>query len=199
MGNVINTNLSYTKPLIPLDLNKVEYIIVHHAEASVAPPELIHEWHLANGWSGAGYNEYIRKDGTVYIMRGDNVGAQCANMNSISYGIGLEGDYEKELTMGTAQMDSLVERLIYNYTRLPFVKSINPHKQFVDTLCPGKNFPFELMMSKFRQKLHWATESFRKMRRNGIIIKETRFDDKLTRGEYFVLKAQEIDKNGGVK
>jgi hypothetical protein len=127
---------------IPLDLNNINYIILHHAESDTASPELINEWHLANGWKGGfGYNEYIRKDGSVYIGRGDFIGAQCLGYNSISYGICCEGDYQRIRLMPEVQKKALVERIKYNSKRFPNYKATIPHKQFVDTECPGLYFP----------------------------------------------------------
>jgi hypothetical protein len=142
---IIETNLNYRKPLIPLDLRQINYIILHHPSWSIASPRQIHNDVLIDpekkNWNGFPYNEYIEKDGTVYIGRGDNVGSQCAGMNSVSYGICCEGDYDVELTMPQAQKESLIERIKYNRSRFPNYKSTVPHKQFGDTSCPGKYFP----------------------------------------------------------
>lgn len=167
--NVIKTNFKYTKPLIPLNIKSINYIIVHHAEAVTASPEDIHEWHLSNGWSGAGYNEYIRKDGTVYIMRGDRIGAQCQGYNSISYGICCEGDYSKELIMPEAQKNSLVERIKYNSARFPNYKLTAPHYQFTSTECPGKNFPLAEILKRIEVKNMTVQEALKVLVDKGII------------------------------
>lgn len=139
--NIIKANLKFTTPLIPLDLNKILYIVLHHPAAITATPEQIHQWHLQNGWSGAGYNYYVRKDGTVYEMRGNNTGAQCLNYNSVSVGICCEGNYDIETTMPTAQFNSTVELIRQIRPNYPSLKSIVGHTQLVSTSCPGKNFP----------------------------------------------------------
>lgn len=144
--NVVNANLKYKEALTPLDLSKIQCIIVHHPAAVTYTPEQCHEDHLANGWAGAGYNEYIRKDGTVYIMRGDNVGAQCCSYNSISYGICCEGNYDIETEMPEAQFNALVERLKYHRQRLKNPVGIVPHSKLYPTSCPGKNFPTEKVL-----------------------------------------------------
>ena len=143
--NIIHANLNYRKPLIKLNLNKVFFIILHHVDIEYATPEQIHQWHLENGWSGAGYNEYIRKDGTVVIMRGDHIGAQCKNLNSKSYGIALEGNYDKETIMPPAQFKALVERLKFHKKRLPNNIEIVPHSKFSNTSCPGKYLNLDLI------------------------------------------------------
>lgn len=146
--NVIQANLKYNKPLIPLDIDGINYIIIHHPEASFATPEQIHEWHIANGWNGAGYNEYIKKDGTVYILRGDNIGAQSQGYNSISYGICCEGNYDIEIIMPELQKRSLIERIKFNRARFKNLKGVVPHWQFNHTSCPGKYFPMAELLKR---------------------------------------------------
>ncbi len=141
--------LQYKNPLTPLLPNNVAYIVIHHPAAVTASPQIIHKWHLNNGWSGAGYNEYIRKDGTVTIMRGDNVGAHCAdnkrNYNNISYGICCEGNYDIEKDMPQVQYDVLLQRIRVNQAKYKNA-TIVPHRQLTTTSCPGKNFPWEKLM-----------------------------------------------------
>ena len=160
------TNLKYQNPLIPLNLEKVIFIILHHADAVTATPEQIHSWHIANGWNGFGYNEYIRKDGTIYIGRGDNIGAQCANMNSKSYGICCEGDFSRETDMPEAQFASLVERIKYNKARFKNCVEVALHSKFYNTDCPGKYFPFRSVLEALNPKpdeLHVAVDMLVKM------------------------------------
>lgn len=141
--------LQYRNSLLPLPPNSVQYIIIHHPAAITATPEQIHQWHLNNGWSGAGYNEYIRKDGSVHIMRGEHVGAHCAdsnrNYNPISYGICCEGDYNKEKEMPKTQYNALIKRIRYAQQRYKNANVV-PHKQLTATTCPGKYFPWQKMI-----------------------------------------------------
>lgn len=162
--NIQFTNFKYTNPLIPLNLNKVLFIMVHHIDAEHATPQDIHQWHLANGWAGFGYNEFIAKDGTVYIGRGDYIGAQCANMNSKSYGIAVEGDYDKETQMPPDQFNSLVARIKYNQKRFPNFIRAAQHKEFVDTSCPGKFFPWQML------QVHLNSDVFPRLRVNGNFV-----------------------------
>jgi N-acetylmuramoyl-L-alanine amidase len=138
---VKNANLKYKQDLLPLDLDAMKYIVLHHLEAKTAAPEDIHAWHLQFGWAGAGYNEYIRKDGTVYIMRGDNMGAHAQGYNGTGYGIACEGNYDTETDMPQAQFDALVERIKYHKSRLGNVQVVR-HGDLNPTACPGKYFPF---------------------------------------------------------
>lgn len=138
MINIVKTNFQYTQPLIPLDLNNVTTIIIHHAEAFEASPDNIHSWHLKNGWAGAGYNFYVRKDGTVYEMRGLNIGAQCAGMNSKSIGICCEGNWEIDSELPERMMISLIDCINYVRSLLPNAIMIEPHMKFYATSCPGR-------------------------------------------------------------
>ena len=144
---LIRCNLKFNEPLIPLEIDKVKFLVVHHIKASKATPEEIHQWHLQNGWAGAGYNEYITKQGNVYIMRGDNVGAHCEGYNHCSYGIAVEGDYELEPTMPKVQYEMLVARAEINLKRFPKNCVLIPHRELGNTSCPGKNFPLKRLLS----------------------------------------------------
>lgn len=146
-------SFTYLKPLIPLDLNKVYFIMLHHVDAKFATAEDIDKWHKERGWNGPGYNEYIRKDGTLIIMRGDNIGAHCEGMNSKSYGIALEGDYDIEPNMPEAQFNKLIERLQYHKKRFPNKIEVCKHSKFVDTNCPGVFFPFKRVLEYLDDEL----------------------------------------------
>jgi len=188
---IVQVDLKYGRPLIPLDLERVQYIVLHHIAAKTATPAQIHQWHLDRGWNGAGYNEYIRKDGTVHIMRGDHIGAQCHGYNSKSYGIAVEGDYDKERFMPLAQMNSLAKRIAFHEKRLPNLKETVPHSAFAATACPGAHFPTKFVSAV---STHWAEEIYESLTTSyGLEIHEKRFDDKITRGEAMALIAQALD------
>ena len=191
---VIHTIFKYAKELIPLRLNRVQYITLHHTESTDTDPEEIHRWHLANGWSGFGYNEYIRKDGRVYIGRGDFIGAHTKNNNSISYGIAVEGNYDTEVVMPKQQFNSLVERVKFHQARFPKA-IVSPHKELTPTSCPGKYFPIrELLTSTVHHdevQEHWADKVYNELTKDfGLTIHEKRFDDSVTRGESMALLLQ---------
>ena len=79
-------------------------IILHHAAAVTCTPQQVHQWHLANGWTGIGYHFFVRKDGTVYRGRPeDTVGAHAGNNNYDSLGVCFEGSFDRE-TMPDAQL-----------------------------------------------------------------------------------------------
>ena len=164
----ITNELLPTKPLIPLDLSKVEYIVLHHADAKNCTWKDINAWHKTNGWNCAGYAEFISKDGTVYIMRGDNIGAQCQDWNSKSYGICCEGDFDID-EISQPQFDSLVERIKYNIPRFPCFKDVVKHSKLFNTTCPGDKFPFENVMAWVKHKELNFEESVKELVSAGII------------------------------
>jgi hypothetical protein len=141
---VVTKELNPKEPLITLPKSKVEYIVLHHAEATQCTWQDINAWHKQNGWSCAGYNEIIAKNGDVYVLRGDSIGAHTKGYNSNSYGICLEGDYSKE-QMPQEQYNSLVARLKFHIER--FKAKIVRHSDLNSSECPGKNFPFTQLIN----------------------------------------------------
>ena len=152
MSVILKFPESQTNNWIPLKKEKVQYIVLHHPKAITASPEDINKWHLIdNGWAGGfGYNEYIRKDGTVYIGRGENIAAHVAGFNSISYGVSVEGDFEVE-TMNQVQFDAVVARLKELKLKYPNAKIVR-HKDLQDSDCPGKNFPYNDILAWVNKK-----------------------------------------------
>lgn len=160
---VVPANLEWKEKLTPLKPEEVKYIIVHHAAVKEASPEAIHRNHIGRGWAGIGYNEYIRKDGTVYICRGDHVGAHTKGWNDKSYGICVEGNYEEETAMPEVQFNALVQRIITNKARFPNLEGIKGHKDFVATACPGKYFPMDKLLEavKIMEKIGLENKIYR--------------------------------------
>lgn len=125
---------------------KTTRIILHHAEATSCTPEQIHQWHLANGWSGAGYHFLVRKSGEVYRLRPEGkVGAHASGANSDSIGICFEGRYQSE-TMPKAQIDAGRELVAYLKGKYG-ISNVLRHKDVCSTDCPGANFPFDAIAS----------------------------------------------------
>jgi len=139
---VLNAGLKFTKPL--QKRSRTDYIALHHAAASTASVEAVHNWHLQRGFSGIGYHYYIRKDGTVYRGRPeDAIGAHVYGYNSVSIGVCAEGDYTKE-TMPAPQKEALISLVKDLKKRYPNARIVG-HKDLVATACPGNNFPLEEM------------------------------------------------------
>jgi N-acetyl-anhydromuramyl-L-alanine amidase AmpD len=201
---VNNPQLQFTGRLTPLNPANVRYIIVHHTAGQNTTAQDIHRMHISAGKLGAGYNEYIRLDGSVWIMRGDNVGAQTAGFNAVSYGIGCEGNYHANLReMPQVQFTALVERCVLHMTRFPNSPQLRRHRDLGATACPGAHFPWDKLRKEIELAMtplppiedegdcceheHWAEEYRQRLIDAGIAIHEKRFDDTITRGEVFAL------------
>lgn len=118
-----------------------EFIILHHAAASEASVTTVHVWHINRGWAGIGYHYYVRKDGSIYRGRPeDTIGAHTEGYNSRSIGICAEGNFEVE-AMPDVQKQAIIELLRELKQRYPNVQ-IKRHKDFANTACPGRNYPF---------------------------------------------------------
>ena len=137
--SIIETNLKFNGPLYPLD--NVTHIVLHHA-AGDGSVEAIHNYHQNhNGWSGIGYQLYVRKNGRIYRGRPiDKQGAQVAGHNRHTVGICFEGDFTKE-TMTPEQIAAGREAVAYCKSIYPSA-AVVPHNYFGGTACPGANFPF---------------------------------------------------------
>lgn len=117
-------------------------IVLHHTASKTATVESIHNGHLANGWAGIGYHFVIRKDGTIYRGRPENaVGSHVKDKNSKSFGICLEGDFDKE-HITSAQKKSVVALCAMLMDKY-YINKIIKHSDAFSTDCPGKNFPFD--------------------------------------------------------
>lgn len=184
---IIYPDLKFKGKLIPLDKNKVEFIFIHHPASISASIEQIHQWHLDRDFSGCGYNEYIRKDGKVYIGRGDFIGAQVAGMNSKSYGISLEGNYDIEEGPSDELYRILAERVIEAQRRFPKATTILPHSARANTSCPGKNFSMGKLydaITELNKKEMTAKEAINILVVEKVMLSPTYWENKLNEIEF---------------
>lgn len=122
--------------------NNPTFLVYHHAEASNCTVQDVHQWHLNNGWSGIGYNYFVRKDGNIYKGRPDNaIGSHCLHHNTNSLGICAEGDYTKEI-MPEVQKQALIDLGIYLKNKYN-ITAIYGHRELYATACPGQNYPLQ--------------------------------------------------------
>lgn len=134
--NVMDTNFSWASKL--QKGNKPNKIIVHHAAGDNKSVEDIHEAHLENGWAGIGYHYYIRRDGSIFSGRPEDVmGAHAQDNNENTLGVCIEGNFENEI-IGDEQYNSLMKVIEYLSIKYP-IQDIIGHRDVRNTLCPGKN------------------------------------------------------------
>ncbi|OOO66789.1 hypothetical protein BS638_06590 [Clostridium tepidum] len=120
--------------------NNPKSIVLHHAEASHCSVYDIHQWHLNNGWAGIGYHYFVRKDGSIWKGRPDNVvGSHVLGYNSNTLGICAEGSYMSE-TMPYAQKQAIVDLCKYLCNKYGISK-IYGHREVGSSNCPGTNYP----------------------------------------------------------
>lgn len=137
---IIDVNLNWGGALAKR--NKIDMIVLHHAAAKNCTIYNIHQWHLANSWSGFGYHYFIRKDGRIFKGRPDDtIGSHAKGYNSTSLGLCFEGDFEKEIPT-QAQIDAGLELVSYLKKKYN-IKKIKGHGELMASSCPGKLFPME--------------------------------------------------------
>lgn len=116
---------------------KTDTIILHHASAKFCTPEQIDSWHKERGWTCIGYHFLVKKDGTIYRGRPEDVvGAHASNHNSTSIGICAEGNFEIEI-MSEIQKRALIELVSYLKKKYNITKVLK-HKDVGATDCPRK-------------------------------------------------------------
>lgn len=151
--------------------HNVKYIFVHHAAARSCSAAQIHDWHLqrtdGGQWAGAGYNFFIRKDGSIWEMRGFNLlGSQAGrDWNPKSMGVCLEGHYDVESSVPTAQWNSLIDMIIVIMNKFPNINynlaNIRPHSDVSAKTCPGTNVSMSKLRRDVKDKLSSYNKSFK--------------------------------------
>jgi N-acetylmuramoyl-L-alanine amidase len=164
---IIKRNINWNGSLIPLNLNKVEGIALHHMAHPTWILEDVHLFHRdSRGWVGIGYNYWIAFDGMITEGRGLNQGAHVKGYNDKLIGIGFQGDYDGlNKSMPDAQFNAGMDLINWLQKKIPTIKEVNGHSRWQSTACPGKHFPLdEMINSKKRlpieQPSAWAKEAW---------------------------------------
>ena len=132
------------KVTIP-NIKEIKGIIIHH-EAGQMGFAGVNQYHKDKwGFKSSlgyyiGYTYFISKDGTIKQGRRDNEeGAHTRGYNEGYIGICLQGNFEIEnvLEVQYGALRGIIEHKLdeYNLT----YKNVHLHKEFANTLCPGKN------------------------------------------------------------
>lgn len=174
-------NLDWRQPLQPIR-RKITKIVLHHPAHMSWGAEEIHDYHKnKRGWSGAGYNYFVTKDGQVQELRGNHVGAHVKGFNDVSLGVCFQGNFDFE-EMDITQILAgawLIYKLIQD-NGLSLTDVIG-HKDLAPTNCPGKNFPLSAIKQRVLEHInpkniktddifgHWAEPSIRKAIKKGIV------------------------------
>lgn len=140
---IIETNLKFNSNYSVRNGDPSGFVL-HHAAAN-GSVEDVHNWHLSLGWAGIGYHFYVRKDGRIYRGRPENwIGAHTYGHNE-KIGVCAEGNFEEE-QMSVAQKDALIWLLEYLRSKYGDLEVFG-HKDLDATACPGKNYPFDQIVS----------------------------------------------------
>jgi len=196
------------------EMNKPQYIIIHHSATKQGDAETFRRAHKAKGWRDIGYHYVIGNgtysgDGEVETGRTEaEDGAHCSadGMNRKSIGICLVGNFDIDKPT-IAQMEAL-ERLcrdIMARYKIPVSKVLG-HGEVAATNCPGKNFD----MAAFRKRLevkkvekkdyegHWAQPYIEKAINAGYMTGypdgSFKPDNPITRAEFARVLSFIIDK-----
>lgn len=171
------------EPLQYLNLSKVDAIALHHMAHPTADVKTVEGWHINQGWRAIGYNFWVGFDGTIYEGRGFKLGAGVENQNGHIISIGFQGDYNsKNVTMPDAQFNSGIDIIKYVMEKVPTIKTIGGHGDFMATACPGKYFPLKEMKTlkkrgtKDFEKVSDIVDEFEK---RGIITERNLWIEKL--------------------
>lgn len=145
---ILNPNLTWANDefRVWLDPEKVDGIALHHMAHPTADIQTIHQWHIARGWSGVGYNYWISKKGEIYLGRGTYWGAGILNHNDHLVHIGFQGDFENvDTQMTDEQYNAGIWTINYLKGIFKNVRVVDGHKHWQPNACPGKNFPLDEM------------------------------------------------------
>lgn len=167
---IIETNLRFNGLMNLRRFTK--RIIIHHSDSDQGSAALIHGWHLARKWSGIGYHYVINKDGTIERGRLERyIGAHAGSSgNSDSIGICLVGKFENYLPTNE-QIDSLVwliKELESRYGDLAIIG----HKDVMATACPGKYFPWAVLIKRLEGKIveQWKLDIVKEAEKAGLVM-----------------------------
>lgn len=183
-------------------------IILHHA-AGNGSVESVHNYHKGLGWSGIGYHYYVRKDGSIYRGRPEEmVGGHTSGYNYCSIGVCAEGNFETDV-MSDAQREAIRAMVLDIRTRYPDTQTIR-HKDVAATACPGKNYPFDYIAAAEPDPedtppetdtpsgIDWETERTlaREWAMNTGLSDGERPRDSMLREEYWVSEYRKAKKEG---
>lgn len=118
-------------------MRKIERIIVHHSGSDSDTYESVRRYHLSRGWVDIGYDFWIGREGELKAGRSLYIpGAHCIGQNSLSVSICVAGNYEIE-TVPEKLFDALLT-ISVSIVNVFGKKGIYGHRDFSNTLCPGK-------------------------------------------------------------
>lgn len=119
------------------DLDKVEYIVVHHsAEDNQTPLDYANYHVYTKGWPAIGYHFVIQPTGAIFLTNHvDTISYHVSGYNTKSIGICLSGDFT---TKGpTSKQFKSLEFMIKSLKEFFTNTQVKGHRDFGNTQCPG--------------------------------------------------------------
>lgn len=118
-------------------LDQVKYLIIHHSASTFGDPDLFNKWHIMKGWPAIGYHYVLDGEKVWRTNPIDRITYHCKGYNTASIGICVIGDFEEQ---DVSPESWVTLNLLINSIRdiLPALE-LRGHKDFGNTLCPGKN------------------------------------------------------------
>lgn len=119
------------------DLDKVEYIVIHHSAQDNQTPLDYANYHVyTKGWPAIGYHFVIQPTGAIFLTNNvDTVSYHVSGYNTKSIGICLSGSFtDKRPTI--PQFESL-EFMIKSLKEFFTTAKVRGHGHFSNTQCPG--------------------------------------------------------------
>lgn len=185
------------------------HIVIHHSATDDGDVNSFRKYHVEKlGWRDVGYNWVITKEGEKQKGRDENdTGAHCkGKMNYVGIGICLVGNFEK-YPPNEKQMQALKELIGEIRGRWPIpLSNIGIHRQYRPTVCPGKHFPYDELMTELKRaeqgfkdiEGHWAEDEIRQALEMGIVsgVTDSLFkpDREATRAEVTAIVMRALNK-----
>ena len=184
MKIITDWGMKTTSPLEPLNLKNVDAIALHHMSHPSANIYEVERWHLNQGWRAIGYNYWVGFDGRVYEGRGFNIGAGVEDENDHIISIGFQGDYHSKLiSMPKAQFNAGLCIIEYVQKKLPHIKTIGGHKDFMPTACPGQYFPLDELKNGIPNELTHIYDIVWDLASRGVLSENEKWLEKLDKDQ----------------
>jgi hypothetical protein len=146
----------------------IKYLDFHHTAGHEANTEAVRKEHLAIGWGDIGYNMVIEPGGTIGWGRdvkysgshdpGPAPDGSGYTMNQKAYAISSIGNFDED-TMLEVQFQGLLKGTLWAMNAYKVgIDGLRRHKDQYQTACPGKNFPWDKLISEVKKSLEGGND-----------------------------------------
>jgi N-acetyl-anhydromuramyl-L-alanine amidase AmpD len=140
--NIVNVivDLPKSKQYTSRDKSTITAIVIHHTASDNSNPLNVAKVGIERFGYGHSYHYEIDTSGIIYQTNWiSSITAHCKENNSVSIGIVLDGNFEKQIPTNK-QLESLIELCKYLKVCIPSITEINGHNFYNKlTSCPGRN------------------------------------------------------------